>query len=237
MNEDERIAPVSDEVTTAHLARVELTDRIIGRLEVYANAVATFGPPDASRYPFDLARAVAAPFRDGDRLVMQITRIDETVPWGEAGPLSSTISGQVNLGSATADALQEIIKSHKQAMTNARLLARRERGAEASQELATDGAPAEAHRRRFAETLVQRVQTVQALGWDDLRSEWKRIEVVGVALVLGDTATTVEAAGSETAALGEWAVELWGTAAAAADAEDGYTRTQEWFASIRDTTL
>lgn len=86
---------------------------------------------------------------------------------------------------------------------------------------------------RHADDLIHRAQLVDTDGWDEYRHLWSRGEVIGTALVLGDSAELQRCGETTLSALERWAFDLWGIIGGEADTDTGVPRTRAWFDSVR----
>ena len=86
---------------------------------------------------------------------------------------------------------------------------------------------------RHADDLMHRANLVRRYGWDDYRHLWSRGEVIGTALVLGDSAELQRCGETTISALDRWAFDLWGITGGQADTDAGLPSTRAWFDSVR----
>ena len=86
---------------------------------------------------------------------------------------------------------------------------------------------------RHADDLIHRAQLVHRDGWDEYRHLWSRGEVIGTALVLGDSAELQRFGETTISAMDRWAFDLWGITGGQDDTDAGLPRTRAWFFSIR----
>lgn len=84
-----------------------------------------------------------------------------------------------------------------------------------------------------AADLTLRANLVRRHGWADYRQLWSYGEVLGVALVLGDSAELQRRNETTTSALDRWSFDLWGIARGQADTYAGLPRTRAWFDAVR----
>ena len=86
---------------------------------------------------------------------------------------------------------------------------------------------------RHTADLTLRANLVRRDGWADYRQLWSNGEVLGVALVLGDSAELRRRNETTTSALDRWAFDLWGIVGGQADTDAGLPRTRAWFEAVR----
>ncbi|CAM3737156.1 hypothetical protein ACXYTP_19110 [Tsukamurella ocularis] len=114
-----------EEASTVDLTNVDAPPDLVKAVDLYAAQIRYIDPPQAPREPFIIARAIAAPFRNGAQVTATIDRIESDVPWDRPGAVAGTLSAFPAMLEAARNALIALDHASQRALN---LAATREMG-------------------------------------------------------------------------------------------------------------